>query len=124
MNLRHICIGEIIMRYRLVLLLFFLNTHAVQAGIDTVEVPLYRQYFHDKINKEQISTDKADGNPDQQFTIGSNEEVNIHITDALYRKIDLMQDWVEINPALKSNNEKIRYLGYIANTLRLFRLYW
>ncbi len=91
---------------------------------DTAVVPVYRQYFHDKLNNEQKLCDKADGKMDNMMRIGNNDEVNLRVTDVLYRKIDDLQDWVESNSHIEKNNDKIRLLGYIENSLRLFRQAW
>ena len=98
-----------------------LNAHA---AADTVKVPLFRQYFHDKINHEQKLCDKADGKPDNQLKIGYNDEINSRVSDVLFRKVDELQDWVETNNDISKNNDKIRFLGYIENTLRYFRIAW
>lgn len=91
---------------------------------DTVKIPLNRRYFHDKINTEQKLCDKADGKTDGEVHVSNNEEINLHITDAIFRKTDELQDWVERNESLSSNNEKIRYLSYIENLVRSFRIAW
>jgi hypothetical protein len=97
------------------------NVYAVP---DTVKIPVSRQYFHDKINTEQKLCDKSDGKWDYQLRIGNNEEVNLKLTDVLFRKVDELQDWVEINSSIGTNNDKIRFLSYIENTLRAFRTGW
>ncbi len=107
------------------LIIFFIaGPVAAFAEADTVRVPLARQYFHDKIDMEQRLCDKADGKWDYQFRIGSNEEVNLRVTDVLFRKIDELQDWVEVSPGISTNNDKIRFLSYIEGTLRFFRMAW
>ena len=102
----------------------FLLSATSKALTDTVMVPVYRQYFHDKVNNEQKLCDRADGKLDNMMRVGSNEEVNLRVTDVLFRKIDELQDWVESNKNISRNNDKIRFLGYIENELRLFRLAW
>lgn len=89
--------------------------------LDTVNIPLARQGFHDKIDKEQQLTDKADGTQDMILHVGKNEEINIHVTDALFRKTDELQLWVETNKSLTTNNDKVRYLRLIEDLLRSFR---
>jgi len=91
---------------------------------DTVTIPVFRQYFHDKINAEQMACDRADGKSDNLMRIGNNEEVNYRISDILFRKIDELQIWVEVNENIDKNNDKIRLLGYIEQELRLFRQAW
>ena len=90
----------------------------------TIVVPIQRRLWHDKINNELKLYDKADGKLDSQLRIGKNETINLQLNDALFRRVKALQDWVEINADIKTNNEKIRYLNYIENMLREFRLRW
>jgi ribosomal protein S17E len=113
------------MRIVLLLSLFITNITAFAApAVDTVKIPIFRQGFHDKVNNEQKLLDRADGKVDQYVQLNKNEEINLHITDAAFRKIDELQNWVETNEQLVSNNDKIRYLRYIEDFLRIFRAEW
>ena len=102
----------------------FACTSVAFAMPDTVTVPVFRQYFHDKVDNEQKMCDKLDGKLDNQMRFGSNEEVNLRVSDVLFRKIDDLQQWVEANNNIDKNNDKIRFLGYIESVLRLFRTSW
>lgn len=102
-------------------ILISLNSFAIK---DTVAVPVFRQYFHDKINNEQRLCDKIDGRYDNLMRIGSNDEINIRISDVLYRKVNDLQDWIELNEKISKSNDKIRLLSYIESTLKSFRLAW
>lgn len=110
------------------LFLFFYFFIAATTGyaqmLDTVNIPLARQGFHDKIDKEQQLTDKADGTQDMVLHVGKNEEINMLATDALFRKTDELQLWVETNRALTTNNDKVRYLRLIEDLVRSFRNSW
>ncbi len=97
---------------------------AFASEADTVKIPLFRQGFHDKINNEQVLGDKADGKQDSYMHVSKNEEINLHVSDAFFRKVDDLQTWVETNPVLATNNEKIRYLRLIENMVRSFRASW
>ena len=112
------------MKISYLLILFMAGCLQVKASADTVTIPLFRQYFHEKIDKEQKLCDKADGKPDNYLRIGFNDDINLRITDILFRKIDELQIAVEANEKISSNNGKIRFLSYIENTLRLFRASW
>ncbi|MDB5201700.1 MAG: hypothetical protein JWQ27_1109 [Ferruginibacter sp.] len=103
------------------LLLAFSNLYA---AADTVKVPLDRQYFHDRILQEQKLCDKADGKLDGSLHASSNEEINLQLSDVLYRKVNDLKDWVETNPELPSKNDKVRYLRYIENLVKYFRISW
>ncbi|MBC7534078.1 MAG: hypothetical protein H7258_00105 [Ferruginibacter sp.] len=111
---------------KFIYLFIILFTTAVEsyASADTVMVPLQRRYFHDKVDAQQKMCDKADGKLDSNLRAGSNEEINLRLTDVLYRKVDALQDWVESNDQVSNNNEKIRFLSYIENVLRDFRIGW
>lgn len=97
---------------------------AAFASADTVKIPINRQLFHDKINAEQRLTDRADGRIDSIIRASKNEEVDLQITDAIFRKVDDLQNEIEINPKIKTNNDKIRYLGYVETLVRGFRTGW
>lgn len=103
---------------------FIAATTGYAQMLDTVNIPLARQGFHDKIDKEQQLTDKADGTQDMVLHVGKNEEINLQVTDALFRKTDELQLWVETNGALITNNDKVRYLRLIEDLVRSFRNSW
>jgi len=88
----------------------------------TVVVPIQRRLWHDKINNELKLYDKADGKLDNQLKTGRNETINLQINDALFRRVKSLQDWIELNPDIKTNNEKIRYLTYVESMLKKFRI--
>ncbi|MEI8059942.1 MAG: hypothetical protein WCG67_07270, partial [Ferruginibacter sp.] len=58
---------------------------------DTVKVPIQRQLFHDKINEEQRLLDKADGKLDGLIKVCSNSDINIAVTDVMFRSINDLQ---------------------------------
>ena len=91
---------------------------------DTIVVDFKRAFFHDKIIAEQKLIDKADGKADGVFHGSSNDEINLQLTDVLYRKINSLRQWVDTTSQIKTNNEKVRYLGYIEDLLRGFRIDW
>ncbi len=100
---------------------FYTDVFALQ---DSVVIPLSRQRFHDRINNEQILIDKADGTLDGIMRVSVNEEINLQVTDALTRRVNKFQDWVELNDKVISSNEKIRQLSYIEELVRSFRTEW
>ncbi len=110
---------------RLIVLTFFLfSFFHLFAAADSVIVPISRQYFHDKIIQEQKLTDRADGKLDGVLHISSNEEINMQVSDVLYRKVNDLRDWVETAKGIPSNNEKVRNLAYIENLVKSFRVSW
>lgn len=107
------------------LILFFLllfEGFAVQAYTDTTKIPLNRQYFHDKINNAQLLFDKIDGQKDFAISITNNPEVNTKITDAVFRKTDDLQNRIELMDSSVNNNQRIRLLNYLENTLLQSRI--
>ncbi len=91
---------------------------------DSVVIPLSRQLFHDRIDNEQSLTDKEDGKKDGIIRVSANEAVNLQVTDALTRRLNEFQNWVETNDSIGSSNEKIRQLNFIETFIRNFRVAW
>ena len=87
-------------------------------------IPIYRRVFHDNINKEQQRADKIDGKLDGFIKISNVDEINLQVTDALFRKINNLKNSIEKNPALPTNNEKVRYLKFIESLVRNFNNSW
>ena len=113
------------MKGLLLFISFFISVPSLYAHtLDTVNIPLSRMGFHDKIDKEQQLTDKADGKEDWTLHVGKNEEINLQVSDALFRKTDELQLWVETHPLLATNNEKVRYLRLIEDLVKTFRNSW
>jgi hypothetical protein len=94
------------------------------AGVDTVTVPIQRRLFHDRIDQEQKLVDKADGKSDGVVRVSSNEDINLAVTDALVRKVDELQNFVETSAKLATNNDKVRYLTYIELMVKGYRIAW
>lgn len=90
----------------------------------TIKIPIDREYFHDLVIKEQKAIDRADGKLDGSFRLGSNENVHLQLTDALYRRVNNIRYWVEGSLDLPTRNDKVTYLRYIENMLRNFRSAW
>ena len=112
------------MKKYFLLVFLILNFSAVFAAADSVIVPFARILFHDNIHAEQKKIDKADGKTDGIIKVSNNEAINMAVTDALTRRIKLLEDYVELNLALKTDNEKKRYLNYIKDLLINFRVEW
>jgi hypothetical protein len=101
-----------------VLLISFTPVFAVQ---DSVIVPIYRQLFHDKINNEQVLLDQMDGKVDGLISLTHKPEINLVITDVMTRRVNELEDSVERNTRIVTNNQKIKYLSYIENMLKGFK---
>ncbi len=112
------------MKKYLLFCLFIIALTPVFAVEDSVIVPIYRQLFHDKINDEQAQLDKLDGKLDGLIRASQKHEINLVITDVMTRNINALEVYVEKETKIKSNNDKIRYLGYIENLLKGFKYGW
>ncbi|MEP6928022.1 MAG: hypothetical protein ABI834_10315 [Ginsengibacter sp.] len=91
---------------------------------DTTNTPLNRQVFHDKIKAEQKRADKADGHLDGLIKVSTNPEINLQVTDAIFRKINVLRNDIESNDLLVTNNDKIRYLRFVEYLVRDFTNNW
>jgi len=87
-------------------------------------IPLNRRVFHDNITKEQQRADRIDGKLDGLIKISNVDEVNLQVTDALFRKVNNLMNSVEKNPELPTNNDKVRYLKLIESLVRNFTGNW
>src|SRR5450432_4804801 len=87
---------------------------------DTTNTPLNRQVFHDKIKAEQKRADRADGRLDGLIKVSTNPEINLQVTDAIFRKVNVMRNDIEINTQLATNNDKIRYLRFLEDLINDF----
>ncbi|HMK03376.1 MAG TPA: hypothetical protein VK489_04260 [Ferruginibacter sp.] len=112
------------MKKNLFLLILLVSSANVFANGDSVIIPIYRQLFHDRINEEQRSLDKMDGKLDGMIRATHNAEINLAITDVMTRKINDLQDFVERNTKIPTNNQKIRYLNYIENVVKAYKKGW
>jgi len=113
---------------QLILLSFFIVSGfgSMANNADTLKTPIpySRIGFHDKIDNEQETIDKLDGKHDKMWNATKNEDFNLHISDALYRRVDDLQNWIEANESIVSNNDKVRYLRYIEDLLQTFYKEW
>src|SRR5579862_928082 len=95
-----------------------------RADGDTTTTPINRQVFHDKIKAEQKRADKADGRLDGLIKVSTNPEINLQVTDAIFRKVNVLRNDIESNSLLATNNDKIRYLRFVEYLVRDFTNNW
>jgi hypothetical protein len=81
-----------------------------------VDIPMTRQLRHETIVKEQKRIDKLDGKVDQFVKLTANDDINIQVTDVIYRKTDEMR--FEIERMTADNNTKIGYLRSLHELLQ------
>jgi hypothetical protein len=91
---------------------------------DTTTIPVGRQVFHDKIKAEQKRADKIDGHLDGLIRVGNNSEINLQVTDAIIRKVNVLRNDIESNTLIPTNNDKVRYLRYLEYLVRDFINHW
>ena len=103
--------------------IFISNSYSAFAG-DTTTIPLGRRMFHDQIKAEQKRLDKEDGKLDGFIKLSNIDDVNLQVTDALIRKINVLRNNIEEDTFLTTNNEKVRYLVYIENLVKSFTNNW
>ncbi|HMU08822.1 MAG TPA: hypothetical protein PKC54_02380 [Ferruginibacter sp.] len=109
------------MKRNILLLTLLVSCVTASANTDTVKVPIFRQLFHDRINEEQRLLDRMDGKADGIVKATHTSEINLAITDVMIRRVNEMQDMVELNEKLVSNNQKIRYLSYVENMVKAYK---
>jgi hypothetical protein len=109
--------------FRLFFIAFFIPLLSSANG-DTTNIPIGRQVFHEKIKIQQKRADKADGHLDGMIKVGTNTEINLQVTDAIMRKVNALRNDIEINEAIPSNNDKVRYLRYLEYLVRDFVDNW
>lgn len=112
------------MRIFLFLPLLFLLPLCSSANGDTTNTPISRVGFHDKIKAEQKRADRADGKLDGMVKPGNNEEVNLQVTDAIFRKVNILRNEIESSEGIATNNDKIRYLRYVEYLIKNFIKGW
>ncbi len=104
-----------------ILIIFCGNVFAMS---DSTVIPIQRQRNHEVIREEQIRCDKADGKLDGMIKVSGNEEINLQVTDAIMRKVNVLNDFIETTNKVSTNNEKIRQLNYVHDVLVNFRTEW
>ncbi len=109
------------MKKYLLIGLLFISFSPAFAVRDSVIVPIYRQLFHDRIDNEQVLLDQMDGKLDGTISLTHKSDINLVITDIMTRKINILEDSIERNARIVTNNQKIKYLGYVETLLKKFR---
>src|ERR1700754_3063010 len=83
-----------------------------------------RMLFHDKVDKaQQQLVILGGGKYDSLIRLSKDETVNLQITDAFGRRVDELQQKIEFDSTLNTNNKK-RYLRGLADLLQGFNKNW
>jgi hypothetical protein len=90
-------------------------------------IPLSRTLFHDKIDKEQIAIDKADGIADTIVFFKRDTAWSSPLSLAFLDEVDAMQVLIENMPPkgrdeVTDNQQKIRYLKAVSGMLQRYRM--
>src|SRR5262249_54042580 len=78
-----------------------------------------RMLWHDYVDKEQQRLVQLGGGSDSLIHLSKDETVNLQVTDALIRQVDELQEKIELDSTLNTNNKK-RYLRGLADVLQKF----
>ncbi|MEO7802276.1 MAG: hypothetical protein ABIR81_09760 [Ginsengibacter sp.] len=91
---------------------------------DTTNIPISRQAFHDNIKLEQQKADRFDGKLDGIIKVGSIDDINLQVSDAILRKISALRNSIENDTLLPTNNDKVRYLRFVETLVKGFNTNW
>jgi hypothetical protein len=95
-------------------------TGTAQTSVYPYKVAQDRMLWHDNVDKEQQKLIIAGGGRhDSVIRLAKDETVNLQITDALVRQVDELQQQIEFDSALNTNNKK-KYLRALEFLLRGF----
>lgn len=79
-----------------------------------------RMLWHDYVDREQQRLIQLGGGKnDSLIRLTKDEAVNLQVTDALIRKVDELQEQIELDSTLNTNNKK-RYLRGLSDVLQKF----
>jgi len=92
-----------------------------QKSVYPYKVAQDRMLWHDNVDKEQQKLLQLGGNhSDTLIRLSKDETVNLQITDALIRQVDDLQEGIEFDSTLNTNNKK-KYLRALEFLLQGFR---
>lgn len=117
-----IFVHHLFMKYFLLVICFCsISYMAVSQHGDTVNIPVNRLYFHDKIKAEQNSFDLSDGKADNFYHSTANDETDVKVSDIIFNQITSLRYSIETNADIPKNNDKIRQLSYVENFLKIIK---
>jgi hypothetical protein len=102
-----------------ILLLFTLLVSINSFAQSKPAIPFMRKVFHENIDRSQKAIDKLDKKEDKAFNGSTDEEVNLQVSYSLFNKVDALQQAVEGDSTLGSN-EKIKFLRGLNEALTAF----
>src|ERR1700694_2549853 len=78
-----------------------------------------RMLWHDNVDKQQKHLLELHGKDDSLIRLGKDENVNLQVSDALIRRVDELQQRIEFDSTLNTNNKK-KYLRGLEFLIRGF----
>jgi hypothetical protein len=79
-----------------------------------------RMLWHDYVDKEQLRLIQLGGGKnDSLVRLSKDEAVNLQVSDAVLRRVDQLQEEIELDSTLNTNNKK-RYLRGLTDVLQRF----
>src|ERR1041384_6145126 len=97
------------------LLLFICLTGLAQDK--QVTIPIYRQGFHDRVDKQQVMADKLDGKTDQYLAISNNKTTDDALTKEILTSIDELQTAIENDNRIPNDQDKKKALVAVESFL-------
>jgi hypothetical protein len=108
------------LRLCLPILLITLSTGVV-SGADTtrLQIDIRRQKLHEDIDAVQARLLAADGRSDRELALTADREVNLLLTDVYTRRLDALQDSLEVGTLL-DHRLKVKYLTGLEHLLSAY----
>src|ERR1700712_4967842 len=93
--------------FSLCIVIAFSFLQSMAADPDSVKIPIGQQLFYRRVDEAQLEADKLDYKADHFLKLTGNDEINLQITDAIFRRIDEMQYDCVVNKRFEANNNKV-----------------
>ncbi len=88
------------------------------------KVPIFRQGFHDRVNKQQEMIDLLDTKNDKFLNASKDPERDFLISRALFNGVNQIKNYIEITPALPKDQDKKRALVSLESLLKNYISYY
>jgi len=114
-----------VVRHCFVVLVLLFTSRTGLAQDKQPAIPIYRQVFHDRVDKQQALADKLDGKADQFLALTSNKTTNEAITRSFLSSVDELQTEIENDNRIASDQDKKKALvaveSFVANYISQYR---
>lgn len=85
---------------------------------DSVVIPIFRQGFHDRVDRQQDQIDLLDSKKDVFFAASKDPERDFLISNAIFKKVNELQRSVETDERIPKDQDKKRALVAIESFLK------